>query len=312
LLLALRMTLDRDRTWAIVLAGGEGTRLATLTTALYGHPLPKQFAAIDGGRSMLQATLARVEQIVDPERVVVIIGPAHVELAREQLRAFDGITLLVQPASLGTAVAILYGLAWIRAHDREAEVLMFPSDHYVADDRGFVEAAKRAAVAGKHLDRLVLVGTTPDSADPEYGWIVPGAPDDLGTAAVERFAEKPDPDTAERLLRDGGLWNTFVFAAPATLLARLARTHLPVHAARFDAWAFGGSSVADAFRDLASADFSRDVLQRASCLAVLAMPNVGWNDWGTPARVLASLRGKPAERQLRARIARRAGTDAVA
>ena len=306
------MTLDRDHTWAIVLAGGEGTRLALLTVALYGRPLPKQFAAIGGERSMLQATMARVEQIVPRDRVVVVIGPGHVEFARSQLADVEGATLLVQPASCGTAVAILYGLAWIRAHDPAAHVLMFPSDHYVADDRGFVTAAAAASVASQRLGRLVLVGTTPDSPDPEYGWIVPGASVGPDVFAVDCFAEKPERTAAEQLQRDGALWNTFVFASPAQTLELLAREHLPLHAARFDAWAFGGGSVGEAFRGLPSADFSRDILQRATGLAVVAMPNVGWNDWGTPARVLASLRGRPGEGHLLARLARGSMSEVVA
>lgn len=303
MLLFLVMTLERDHQWAIVLAGGDGTRLASLTTALYGRPLPKQFAAIDGPRSMLQATLGRVEQVVARDRIVVIVGPAYVELARSQLHAFPGATLLVQPASLGTAIAILYGLAWVRAHDREADVVVFPSDHHVADERGFVAAAAAAATACQRLDQLVLIGTTPDSADPEYGWIVPGAERGSELYAVDHFVEKPVQADAEVLLRSGALWNTFVFAAPADTLASLARAHLPATAARFDAWAFGDGPITDAFRDSPAADFSRDILQHAPELAVLAMPDVGWNDWGTPGRVLASLRGKPAERYLQARIA---------
>lgn len=298
--------LGTPRTWAIVLAGGEGSRLASLTSALYGRPMPKQFAAIDGERSLLQVTLARIHRIVPPERTVVIVGPTHVELARAQLAAFGGVTLLVQPASLGTAVAILYGLAWIRGHDRDATVLMFPSDHYVADDRGFIRSAHEAAGTSLRLGRLVLVGTTPDSADPEYGWIVAKTATESGVREVDHFVEKPERSIAEQLYREGGLWNTFVFAAPATTLDGMYRTHLPDHAARFEAWAFGGGPVADAFCGVDAADFSRELLQRERDLAVVVMPAVGWNDWGTPARVLASLRGRPAEQQLRARIERAA------
>ena len=305
------MTIDTRHIWAIVLAGGEGTRLASLTEALYGRALPKQFAAIGGERSLLEATLARVEQIVDRERIVVVVGPTHAGMARLHLRRFQGVTLLVQPASVGTAVAILYGLAWIRAHDPTANVLMFPSDHYVVDDQGFVDAASRAMVAADRLGRLVLIGTEPDCADPDYGWVVPGEPLGLGASGVDRFVEKPDPEIAERLLQSGALWNTFVFAVPGAILERLARTYLPLHAARMNAWAFGYGPIAEAFRGLTSADFSRDVLQRASDLAVLAMPDVGWNDWGTPARVLASLQGKPVETELRAQLAN-ASTEAVA
>ena len=291
---------ERDRTWAVILAGGEGTRLSSLTSALYGQPMPKQFAALDGARSMLQATVARVEQIVPRDRIVVVVGPKHTALARGQLEAFDGITLLIQPASLGTAVAILYGVAWIRAHDHSGDVLLFPSDHYVADERGFLNAAKTAASASRKLERIVLVGTTPDAPDPDYGWIVPGVAIEPGVTTVGRFVEKPDEELATRLRSEGGLWNTFVFAAPLATLDHLVRAHLPVHAERFAAWASGAGSIREAFHGLAPADFSRDVLQRVTELAVVAMTDVGWNDWGTPARVLASLRGKPSEKRLRA------------
>ncbi len=293
------MTND-ERTWAVILAGGEGTRLASLTSALYGQPMPKQFAALDGARSMLQETVARVEQIVPRDRIVVVVGPKHTALARAQLEAFDGVTLLIQPASLGTAVAILYGVAWIRAHDHAGNVLVFPSDHYVADECGFLNAARAAASASRQLDRVVLVGTTPDAPDPDYGWIVPGTAIGPGVMTVDGFVEKPDRELAARLQRDGGLWNTFVFAAPIASLDQLVRSHLPVHAERFAAWASGGGSIREAFDGLASADFSRDLLQLATELALVTMIDVGWNDWGTPARVLASLRGKPSETRLRA------------
>lgn len=85
---------------------------------------------------------------------------------------------------------------------------MFPSDHYATDDRGFSEAAQRAAITSDRLGRLVLVGTMPDHADPDYGWIIPGTTVGPGTWTVERFAEQPDPATAEHLFRNGGLWNT--------------------------------------------------------------------------------------------------------
>jgi len=76
---------DTERLWAIVLAAGDGKRLAPLTRALYGRELPKQFAVLHRGRSLLQTTMDRVAPLVPPERTVVVVGRAHEGLARRQI-----------------------------------------------------------------------------------------------------------------------------------------------------------------------------------------------------------------------------------
>src|SRR5438876_8830272 len=77
--------------WAVVLAAGEGSRMAPLTRAIYGHELPKQFAALDGDQSLLQRTMERIRPVTPPERTVVVVSAAHAELAREQLAAYPGV-----------------------------------------------------------------------------------------------------------------------------------------------------------------------------------------------------------------------------
>lgn len=309
-MLALRLCMPRgdheDRTWAIVLAGGDGTRLAALTAAVYGAPVPKQFAAIAGDRSMVQSTLDRIARIVPARRTVVVVGRAHLPWARMQL-ADHAATTLVQPASLGTATAIFYALTWIRLQDPAAHVLLFPSDHHVADVPRFLDAVRTASRASRALDRLVLLGVAPDQPDPDYGWIITGRPVQAGCCTLERFVEKPGADEARRIHAGGGLWNTFVLAASAALLAELARVHLPAHAARFDAldrfaFAAGAPDLDDLYGRLEPADFSAKVLQRADDLLVVPMDGAGWSDWGTPDRVLASLYGTPAESVLRAQL----------
>lgn len=296
------MPLESEHIWAIVLAGGQGTRLSALTTALYGHPVPKQFASFDGRRTMLESTLDRVARVVAPERTVVVVGPGQVAVARDLIALFDRCTLLAQPVAAGTAVAMLYGLAWIEATDPDACIVTFPSDHHVVDERGFADAAASAVTASCDLGRLVLLGATPTSNDPDYGWIVPGSK--LGDRAwsIERFVEKPDQTTARTLRAEHALWNMFVSAAPASVLATLLGRFLPDQVVRFATWAHGSGPVGDAFRSIVPADFSRDVLQHANDLAVIPVADLGWSDWGTPERVVASLRGTATGRRLVARL----------
>ena len=296
------------RTWAIVLAGGDGTRLADLTTALYGRPIPKQFATIAGRRSMVQETLHRLAPLVPSKRTAVVVGRAHLPWARAQLSGANAPVTLVQSASRGTATAIALALRWIQIHDRDAEVIVSPSDHHVAAAAPFRTALARARDAARATGRVTLVGVTPEYDDPDFGWIVPGPARADGCWALARFVEKPDAPTAAALRATGALWNTFLLAGAASSLWALLERHLPAHARTFDAldhlsFAPGAPDLAAVFEPLAAADFSRDVLQRACDLDVVAMTDWGWDDWGTPARVLRSLGDTAAAHEMRARLA---------
>ena len=119
--------------WAVVLAAGEGRRLASLTGALYGQQLPKQFAVLDGEQSLLQATMERIAPLVPARRTAVVVAAEHEVLCRRQLRPRAGAAVLAQPRNLDTGPGILLPLAWLRARDPRATVAIFPSDHFVAD-----------------------------------------------------------------------------------------------------------------------------------------------------------------------------------
>lgn len=305
----------RRHTWAIVLAGGDGTRLADLTAALHGRPTPKQFAMIGGDRSMLQDTLLRLAPIVPAKRTVVVIGRGHLPWARAQLCGANAPITLVQPASRGTATAIALALRWIRLRDPGADIVMSPSDHHVAATEVFRSAVRRARDSARETGHAVLVGVTPEYDDPDFGWIVAGHPRPDGSRTLDRFVEKPDAVSARTLRASGALWNTFLLAGPAANLWALVERHLPAHASalgNLDCLSFapGTPDLELAFDQLAPADFSRDVLQQASGLGVVAMTDSGWDDWGTPDRVLRSL-DEPRARELRARL-RRTMSDALA
>lgn len=160
---------SEDRLYAVVLAGGEGKRLAPLTSALYGRDLPKQFAVLDGERSLLQATLERIAPLAPPSRTVVVVGREHGDLAAEQLRPFPGVILVRQPRNLDTGPGVLLPLARLLAVDPGAQVAIFPADHHVPNPGPFQRAAGEAALAGPDGGGITLLGAVPDGPETEYG-----------------------------------------------------------------------------------------------------------------------------------------------
>ncbi len=292
--------IQTDRFWAVVLAGGQGVRLRPLVERIHADGRPKQFAVLVGERSLLRQTLDRVALSASADRTIVVTTRSHV-------RFFEaGATsprFLVQPQDRGTAAGVLLPVHWISWRDPDAVVAIFPSDHFVADDAGFMQHvdALRMVVA-RHPQRIVLVAATPDSAEPGYGWIEPGVSVEKTPAAgdvraVVRFIEKPSIEEARACLARGGLWNTFVMVARAATFLEAGRRTLPeLHERLRRVRAFAGTSGEDAaieraYALSAPANFSRDVLAaEPSRLAVSELPPLHWSDLGTPERVVAALR----------------------
>jgi mannose-1-phosphate guanylyltransferase len=289
-------------TAAIVLAGGDGTRLRPLTRRLAGDDRPKQFCALLGRETLLEQTRRRAARLVAPERTLVSVTHSHEPYYRSELGDVPSRNVVAQPANRGTAPAILYALMRLSGLAPADAVVLLPSDHYVSDDDALMARVEGAVEAVRSRpDLVVLLGVEPDRPETEYGWIEP-AELILGRWAwplyrVRRFWEKPGLEDARRLMRRGSLWNSFVIVANPSTLEQRIRAALPALAAGFEPLrALVGTAGEDeaarvVYGRLATTDFSRGVLQaRAEGLAVLPVSGIAWNDLGDPARVLATQR----------------------
>jgi mannose-1-phosphate guanylyltransferase len=282
--------------WAVVLAAGQGSRMTQVTHLLCGRPLPKQFAPLLSERTLLQETMDRIGRQIPPERTVVVVGEGYEDLARLQLREFDGVEVVAQPADRGTGPGVLLPLCHVLARDPRAMVAVFPSDHHFRNVDPLRAAIAQAVNASERAPSgLALLGAKADRPASDLGWIVP-AVEEGGTTLVRRFVEKPAEATASLLLSAGGLWNTLVMVGAGSALWNLCHTHLPVQTRAFATYIErvradeASQWRARLYKDLLPADFSRAVLQNATGLAVVPLVDAGWFDCGTPERLVEWLR----------------------
>jgi mannose-1-phosphate guanylyltransferase len=281
----------------MILAGGEGTRLRPLTRLIAGDDRPKQFCAVLGDGTLLDRTWERARRSVDPFHTLVVVTRAHAPFYRPLLGRMPARNVVVQPGNRGTAAAIVYGLMRIAGAAPTGRVAILPSDHYVSDDAAFMRHVDAAFTAASlRPDLVVLLGVHPDRAETEYGWIEPGDRVLGLLRRVRRFWEKPDAALARTLLEQGCLWNSFVIVASVPALLALVRGARPALTEAFAALASPLGAAGEArvvehlYRRLPAASFSDAVLARgAANLAVLPVAGVGWSDWGSPQRVLATL-----------------------
>lgn len=248
----------------------------------------------------MDEALERAESVAPRGRVCAIVAAQHRRWWERLPERLPASNVIVQPENRGTANGILLALTRISERDRNARVVLLPSDHHVEDEPTLAGSLR---CAGEHLrlrpDEILLLGIQPGEADPELGYIVPGHRFPQGTLEIAQFVEKPPASIARQLIEKGALWNSFILAATAGALLRLLRQRFP--------------EIVDAMRDvvrrdrhrpdnpiatarlyahLPSLDFSRDVLstEREPTLRVLAVPECGWSDLGNPTRIAATLR----------------------
>jgi mannose-1-phosphate guanylyltransferase len=274
---------------ALLLAGGDGTRLQELTRRIAGSPIPKQYCRLLHGQSLFEATVSRSQQFVSPERTFAVITESHVGLAAEQFRHIPEGNIIVQPRNRDTGPGIIFALQHIARRFPDAVVAAFPTDHYVDDGVGFItHVHQAAAIVEKYPSRIAILGVAPDRPEPGYGYLVPsglprlpGLPPHL--LQVAHFREKPTAVEARCLIAAGALWNTFLMVFRVSWMLELLRgMALPECEPILSLWN-DPARASEVYETIQPWSFSHRVLTRiAERVLVLRMLDVGWSDWGSP------------------------------
>jgi mannose-1-phosphate guanylyltransferase len=277
--------------YAAILAGGAGTRLWPRSRKAH----PKQFTDMTGsGRTMIQATVDRLDGLVSSDSVYVVTGPDYAALAALQLPQLRASQLIVEPSARNTAPAIGLACIALRKRDPNAVLAILPADHIIADSPAFRTALARAHDAAQ-AGFLATLGIQPEFAHTGYGYIQRGEPiDTLSTAqgalpvySIRSFLEKPDRAMAESFLREGGYyWNggIFVFRVDA-MLEEIQRQLPAMHdalqaiAAELDT-PLAAEVLARHWSSLPATSIDYGIMEGARHAAVVPLV-AGWNDVGS-------------------------------
>jgi mannose-1-phosphate guanylyltransferase len=276
----------RSNFWAVIPAGGSGTRLWPLSRSAR----PKFLLPLLGQQSLLQQTFERLCRLTVPERILVVCGPAHAAAIARQLPDLPSANIIVEPSPNGTGPALALATALIARTDPGAIMGSFAADHDIADPDGFV-AAVRTAIQTARAGGLVTIGLTPTRPETGFGYIertdeVVLRNEDCVAYRAARFIEKPDLERATEFVESGKfLWNAGMFVWKVRELSAELKRQQPV--------------IADGVREIARAWESREqervaariwsqlpeitidhgIMEHAERVAVVPA-EIGWSDVG--------------------------------
>lgn len=273
-------------TYAVILAGGSGTRFWPASRRLR----PKQLLPLgpSAPKSLIASTVERLSGFVDRERVFVATGEHLVDATRKELPDLPLGSFLAEPRAKNTAPCIAWAAHVIARTDPEAIVCVLPSDQHASHADEFRNVLRRASeIAAEGV--ITTIGIVPTRPETGYGYIRSGAARAEGAFDVDGFFEKPDLATAKAYVESGEyFWNAGIFLFRARDMKAAVGRHLPEmtpYLDHIDAEAKRGeaaerAAVSEFFLACESISIDYGVMEKESRLAVVP-GDFGWSDLGS-------------------------------
>jgi mannose-1-phosphate guanylyltransferase len=222
----MRSSTRPDGLWAVVLAGGIGSRFWPVST----RERPKQLLPLASERPLIVDTVERATGITDLERIRILAGDHLAAPFKTVLPEVPPTSYWVEPEARGTCPVLAWAAWEIHKQDPDGVMISLHSDHQIEPLSAFQDTLWSAARIARDQDLLLCIGAVPDRVEPAFGHVEPGSPiEGFGVDAhrVTAFHEKPDAQTAARYVADGYLWNTGIFVWKASTFLEEVAKHAP-------------------------------------------------------------------------------------
>ncbi len=196
--------------YALILAGGKGTRLYPLSRS----DNPKQFLKLMNNKSFLRNTVDRIKPIINKENIYVVTNEEYLGKIKDELPEINEENIFVEPENKETATCIGLSAIKLLKKDKDAVMLVLPSDHYIEGEKQFLDTLNQAVEIAEKRRGLVTIGVNPTRPETGYGYIEMGQRinGEIATYKIERFTEKPNIEVAKDFLLKGTyLWNSGMF-----------------------------------------------------------------------------------------------------
>lgn len=288
-----------EHTYAVIMAGGGGTRLWPLSN----RACPKQMLRLGGKRTLFQMAIDRLEGLFPPQRILVVTVEEQARQLQAQCPLIPWENYLLEPLPRGTASVVGLAAVALRRRDPQAIMVVLTADHFIENVPAFqkiVVAAAETAEAGY----LVTLGVTPTYPATGYGYIQRG--EAIGAFGghtahrVLRFKEKPDQASAQAML-DGGAhdWNSGMFFWRVDRIWEAIEKLMPGLALKLaeidSAWTGGARSqvLQAVWGTIQPETIDYGVMEKAERVAVLSGHDLGWNDVGSWDSLFEVLKADP-------------------
>ena len=220
-----------ENTYALILAGGSGTRFWPLSR----NSKPKQLLDLFGTGTLLEQTIQRLVGLVPFENILILTNDLQVDAVRALATMLPPENIFAEPAKRDTAPAVALGIGLVAARNPNAVMMVLPSDQLIQDTAAYQSVMRDALATAENSNGLVTIGIRPTWACPSYGYIERGEPASIDglhganpAVEVKRFREKPDPALAAEFLADGNFsWNAGMFVWSLPIVIQQLATHTP-------------------------------------------------------------------------------------
>ncbi len=274
-----------SHTYAVIMAGGIGSRFWPKSRTAK----PKQFLDIlNVGKTLLQLTYERLLPICPPENIFVVTADIYESLVKEQLPQLAQNNILKEPVRRNTAPCIAYACDKIAALDKDANIVITPSDQLILHNDKYVRILRKCLAFTAKQDVLVTIGVKPTKPSTGYGYIqFLEKEEDEGFHKVKTFTEKPSLDIAKTFLSSGDfLWNSGMFVWRAKTILKAMHKLLPEVIDAFEDGAKVYNTAKEkkfiekAYSVVTNISIDYGVMEKAN--NVYTMPaDFGWSDIGT-------------------------------